>query len=135
MEDSTAPQISRRSTPLSTAIRKRAEQRPQPPGRYLQISAIGSPVVVCTSPSDVGINPATGAAIVANSGSGDITVFNIATPTSIKTFCSDTRAATSGCPVSGPNSVAVDYVRNIALVANSTSKSIAVVDLATLSVT
>src|SRR6202040_3659761 len=39
------------------------------------------------------------------------------------------------CPSSGPTSVSVDYVRNLALVVNSTTKTIAVVDLAAKQVT
>jgi DNA-binding beta-propeller fold protein YncE len=91
-----------------------------------------------SAPSDVAVNPATGMAVVANKGSNDISLIDLttATPTFITNLCTAAvGAATSSCPASGPSSVSVDYVRNIALVVNSASKTIAVVDLNTRAVT
>jgi YVTN family beta-propeller protein len=89
---------------------------------------------VGTAPSDVAVNPATGIAIVANKGSNDVTLIDLktATPTLITSICTIAVATPPPCPAStpsGPTGVSVDYVRNIALVVNSTSKTIAVVDL------
>ena len=83
------------------------------------------------------INPATGIAVVANKGSNDISLINLttATPTFIGNICTAAVGALPPCPSSGPTSVSVDYVRNLALVVNSTSKSIAVVDLNAQAVT
>jgi DNA-binding beta-propeller fold protein YncE len=88
----------------------------------------GSPVPVGTTPSDVAINPATGRVIVANTGSDNVTVFDLATPASKVSICTAAIGQTS-CAPSGPSSVAVDSVLNLALVANAKSNSIAVVDL------
>ncbi len=92
---------------------------------------------VGTTPADVAINPATGIAVVANTGSNDVTLIDLkpATPTVIATLCSGQPGAVAPCPASGPTSVAVDYVRNIALVVNSVSKTIAIVDLNSKSLT
>jgi DNA-binding beta-propeller fold protein YncE len=101
---------------------------------------------VAASPSDVAVNPATGIAVVANTGSNDVTLIDInpldpGTPKviqpSICTAAVGAGAATAGtpCPASGPTSVAVDYVRHIALVVNSTAKTVAVLDLNTNAVT
>jgi DNA-binding beta-propeller fold protein YncE len=92
---------------------------------------VGS-VPASSAPNDVAINPATGVAVVANTGSNDISLIdlNTATPTFIANICTAAvGAASSSCPPSGPTGVAVDYVRNIALVVNSIAKTIAVVDL------
>jgi DNA-binding beta-propeller fold protein YncE len=95
-----------------------------------------------TSPSDVAINPATGMAVVANTGSSNINLIDLTagTPTVQATICTAAVGAVPtgtppACPSSGPTSVSVDYVRNIALVVNSASKTIAVVDLNTKAVT
>jgi DNA-binding beta-propeller fold protein YncE len=87
-----------------------------------------------TSPSDVAINPATGMAVVANTGSNSISLIDLTagTPNVVAQICTADRNVPLPCtalPASGPTSVAVDYVRNIALVVNATSKTIAVVDL------
>ena len=93
-----------------------------------------------TSPSDVAINPATGIAVVANFGSNNINLIDLTagTPTVTATICTAAVGLVPPCPAtpaSGPTSVSVDYVRNIALVVNATSKTIAVVDLANQAVT
>jgi len=95
-----------------------------------------------TSPSDVAINPATGMAVVANTGSNNISLIDLtaSTPAVQATICTAAvgavpTGAPPACPSSGPTSVSVDYVRNIALIVNSTSKTIAVVDLNTRAVT
>jgi DNA-binding beta-propeller fold protein YncE len=98
---------------------------------------VGS-VPASSAPNDVAINPATGVAVVANTGSNDISLIDLttATPTFIANICTAAvGAASSSCPPSGPTGVAVDYVRNIALVVNSIAKTIAVVDLNTKAVT
>ena len=89
------------------------------------------------SPTDVAINPATGVAVVADSGTNDVTLIDLTTSPAAKIgtpICTAAVGAVAPCPTSGPKSVAVDYVRNIALVVNSTSKTIAVIDLAARSV-
>ena len=92
--------------------------------------AVGS-VPASSAPSDVAINPATGMAVVANTGSNDVSLVDLtqATPTVVATICTAAVGATVPCPASGPSSVSVDYVRNIALVVNTAAKTIAVVDL------
>ena len=95
-------------------------------------------LLVGTAPSDVAINPATGMAVVVNTGSNDITLINLTTsPPSVivASICTAAVGAVAPCPNSGPKSVAVDYVRNIALVANTASQTIAVIDLASRAVT
>ncbi len=105
--------------------------------------AVGS--ATASAPSDVAINVATGMVVVANKGSNDISLIALpdntftnsssGTPTFIANICTATvGAAPPPCAPSGPNSVSVDSVRNIALVVNSTTKTIAVVDLSTQSV-
>jgi len=98
--------------------------------------AVGS-VPASSAPSDVAVNPSTGMAVVANKGSNDVTLIDLttATPTFIANICTGAVGAAPPCPASGPNSVSVDYVRNIALVVNSTSQTVAVVDLNAQAVT
>ena len=93
--------------------------------------------IAASAPSDVAINPATGIAVVANKGSNDISLINLTTttPTFITNICTAAVGAVPPCPSSGPTGVTVDYVRNLALVVNSTAKSIAVVDLNAQAVT
>jgi DNA-binding beta-propeller fold protein YncE len=99
--------------------------------------AVGS--AATSAPSDVAINAATGIAVIANTGSNDISLIDLSVrspvPVNICTAAVGLNPANSSCPASGPTSVAVDYVRNIALVVNSTSKTIAVVDLNAQAVT
>jgi hypothetical protein len=96
-------------------------------------SQIGTAIPVGSTPSSVAINTATGFAVVTNQGSGDISIINLASPGTPSTLCTDggsepctSRAATA------PISVAVDNIRNLALVANSsvTNPTLAVVNLA-----
>ncbi len=100
--------------------------------------AVGS--AAKSMPNDVAINPATGIAVVANTGSNDVSLIDLKgtgdaptnppSATLITNLCTAAvGAATSNCPPSGPTSVAIDSVRNIALVVNSTTQTIAVVDL------
>jgi len=102
---------------------------PSPPNRIPVGSAPAS-----SAPSDVAINPATGMAVVANTGSNDVSLIDLTatTPVVVANICTFALNLTPPCPTatpSGPTSVSVDWFRNIALVANSTSKTIAVVDL------
>ncbi len=99
---------------------------------------IGSPFPVGTMPSSVAINTATGFAVVANQNSNDITVINLGTPTSpslsasTASLCTGSLGTLAGsCVASTPVSVAVDNLRNLALVANSagSTPSLAVVNL------
>ncbi|HEY2647392.1 MAG TPA: YncE family protein [Candidatus Acidoferrales bacterium] len=98
---------------------------------YKVPSAVAVPVG--TAPSDVAINFATGIVVVTNMGSNDITLLDISSGVPgaplVASICTAAVGAAAPCPVSGPSSVSVDSVRNIALVVNSTSKTIAVVDL------
>jgi DNA-binding beta-propeller fold protein YncE len=95
-----------------------------------------SPLAVGTGPSDVAINPATGMAVVANTGSNDVTLIDMtaASPAVIAaSICTAAVGAGAPCPSSGPKTVAVAHLRttnqDIALVANSASKTIAEIDL------
>jgi len=90
-----------------------------------------------SAPNDVAVNPTTGMAVVANKGSNDVTLIDLTTttPTFIANICTGAVGATPPCPSSGPSTVAVDYVRNIALVVNSVSQTLAVVDLNAQAVT
>lgn len=91
--------------------------------------AVGS--AANSAPSDVAINPATGMAVVANTGSNDVSLIDLTTspPTLLGNICTAALGAVAPCPAAGPVSVSVDYVRNIALVVNSAAKTVAVVDL------
>jgi DNA-binding beta-propeller fold protein YncE len=96
------------------------------------------PLPAGSSPSDVAINPATGIAVVANTGSNDVTLIDLKTAAVVPgaaSICTAAVGAVAPCPSSGPKSVAVDYVLNIALVVNTTSQTIAVVDLSAKAVT
>jgi hypothetical protein len=104
-------------------------------------SQIASPTVG-TSPSAVAINTATGVAVVANQGSNDITLVSLpdgpiaAGGILTQSLCTGAlgsgSASSPGCVASAPVSVAVDNVRNLALVANSAvaNPTLAVVNLA-----
>jgi hypothetical protein len=91
-----------------------------------------------SSPSDVTINPATGLAIIANTGSDSVSFIDLTAKSPVlgATICTAAIGAVPPpCPThSGPNSIAVDYVRNIALVVNTTSQTIAVIDLSKMAV-
>jgi DNA-binding beta-propeller fold protein YncE len=92
---------------------------------------------VGTSPSAVAINPRTGVAVVANTGSNDISLISFAPasgpPAVIASICTFAGSGLAEpCPTgtpSGPVSVAIDDKLNEAVVANSASNSIAIVDL------
>jgi DNA-binding beta-propeller fold protein YncE len=95
------------------------------------------PLPAALSPSDVAINLATGIAVVANAGSNDVTLIDLKTSAVVPgavSICTAAVGAVAPCPSSGPKSVAVDYVRNIALVVNATSQTIAVIDLSKMAV-
>src|SRR5579862_9729475 len=108
-------------------------------------SPIGTPIHVGTKPTSVAINTATGIAVVANQNSNDITLvnLNLSPPAASGFICTGTVGATltptetSTCPASAPVGVAVDNIRNLALVANSNAPNptLAVVNLTTLQVT
>jgi DNA-binding beta-propeller fold protein YncE len=107
--------------------------------------------IAASAPSDVAVNPTTGVAVVANKGSNDISLINLSNvtraslgggtvPSVMANICTAAVGAVptgspAACPPSGPSGVAVDYVRNIALVVNSTTSTIAIVDLNTQAVT
>lgn len=103
----------------------------QPNYFFSSITTVAAQVPVGTSPSDVAINPATGMAVVANTGSNSVTLINLTggSATPIATICTASVGAAAPCPSSGPSSVAVDYVRNLALVVNAATNTVAVVDL------
>ncbi len=109
--------------------------------------SLAATVAVGSQPSAVAINTATGMAVVANRGSHDISVINLATGATVfASICTGAVGSSAApCPVaSSPSGVAVDNLRNIALVANHGSSintctfpecSIAVVNLSTGAVT
>ena len=95
---------------------------------------------VGSTPSSVAINTATGVAVVANQGSNDITLVSlpdgpmaaggIITPSLCTgALGSGSASSTGGCVAAAPVSVAVDNLRNFALVANSVTATLAVVNL------
>src|SRR5258706_2190224 len=87
------------------------------------------------SPSDVAINPATGIAVVANTGTNDVTLINLNTlTTDTLSICTAAVGASGACPASGPKSVAIDYLGNKALILNATTQTIAVLDLSSKSI-
>jgi DNA-binding beta-propeller fold protein YncE len=129
--------------PTKFAVTNLAVQPTYAPPSSTRI-AVGS-VPASSAPNDVAINPATGIAVVANTGSNDISLIDLKGPNDVPTspptatfitnICTAAVGALPPCPSSGPTGVSVDYVRNIALVVNSTSKTIAVVDLSAQAVT
>ena len=99
---------------------------------------IGAALPVGTTPSDVAINPATGMAVIANSGSNDVTLIDVSatSPTVLLASLCTGALGTASAPcsvVTGPKSVAVAHLinptKNIALVANATAKTISEIDL------
>ncbi len=123
--------IKSNSDPTKFAVANLAVQPTYAPPISATRIAVGS-VAASSAPIDVAINIATGMAVVANKGSNDVSLIDLsaATPTFIANLCTGAvGTASTSCPVSGPSSVAVDSVRNVALVVNSTAKTIAVVDL------
>jgi DNA-binding beta-propeller fold protein YncE len=114
---------------------------PSPIGLPLTVGPTPPPgTTVNPAPTDVAVNPASGRAVVANAGTDDVTVVDIgaSSPAVIAhSICTASPTAGTGpnCPPAGPRGVAIDYVRNLALVANGTSKSIAVIDLGSNRVT
>jgi DNA-binding beta-propeller fold protein YncE len=105
---------------------------------------VGTAITVGTTPSDVAINPATGMAVVANTGSNDVTLIDATAtnPTAplLASLCTGALGTASApCSVvTGPKSVAVAHLinptKNIALVANATAKTISEIDLDSRSV-
>ena len=93
------------------------------------------------NPAAVAINAATGLAVIANKGSNDITLIDLTAgiPVVVATsICTGSVGAVSApCPgtATAPLSVAVDDLRNIALVANSGTNTLSVVDLSAHAVT
>jgi YVTN family beta-propeller protein len=77
-------------------------------------------VAVGTQPSAVAVNTATGTAVVANSGSNNISLIDLASNTVVNTIAVGT----------SPTGVAVDNLRNLAVVANNGSNDITIVNLA-----
>jgi DNA-binding beta-propeller fold protein YncE len=116
-----------------TAVPKQVGPPPSGVVGVVTVGAIGTNPI----PTAVAINTATGVAVVANRGTNDITLVNLgslATPSlsiltpSLCTGSIGTSAAPCGV-ATGPTSVAVDNIRNLALVANSGNSMLAVVDL------
>ena len=87
----------------------------------------GPTITVGTTPTSVAINTATGITVVANQGSNNITLINLATQMAVSSFCTD--GSSGSCTATGPVSVAVDNIRNLALVANNANATLAVVDI------
>jgi DNA-binding beta-propeller fold protein YncE len=114
-------------------------------------SLSGSPLTVGTTPSDVAINPATGMAVVANTGSHDITLIDLTAPSPTiiaGSICTAATGMVAPCAAPGPKGVAVAHIsatnQDIAVVANSTgltcpqatppSCSVSIIDLKSKSV-
>ena len=117
----------------STNIAVQPDANANPP------TQIGGPLAVGTMPNDAAINPATGMAVIANTGSNDVTLIDLsgASPSVIlASLCTGAMGATSapGCSASGPTGVAVAHLisptqRNIALVANHAANTLSEIDL------
>lgn len=87
--------------------------------------SVTATLTVGMQPSAVAINTTTGIAVVANRGSGTISLIDLGTNTVL------------GTPIpvgTSPTGVAVDNERNLAVVANNGNDTISVVDLATSAV-
>ncbi len=93
---------------------------------------------VGTMPSAVAVNTATGVAVVANQGSNDVTLIDLTqSPPKVlvPSICTGATGLAPPCPAgAAPTGVAVDNLRNLALVANSANNTVAVIDLAAHSV-
>lgn len=94
---------------------------------------------VGVAPSAVAVNTATGVAVVANQGSDDVTLIDLTQSPPrvlVQSICTGATGLTPPCAAgsAGPTGVAVDNLRNLALVANSKNNTVAVVDLAAHSV-
>jgi DNA-binding beta-propeller fold protein YncE len=95
------------------------------------------PLPPCNSPVAIAMDTAKGLAVVANQGTNDVTLIDLTQPTPVIRgyICTATVGAaltvteSGACPPSGPTGVAVDNLRHIALVANATTNTAAVIDL------
>ncbi len=90
-------------------------------------SQLGSPIAVGTSPTSVAIDTSMGIAVVANQGSNNITLINLATQVAVSSLCTDGNSGP--CTLTGPVSVAVDNIRHLAVVANNGNATLAVIDI------
>ncbi len=95
-------------------------------------------LTVGTKPGAVAVNTATGMAVVANHDSNDITLIAL-TPAAPAVCTSPVTSFPGVCVASvpvgmGPTGVAVDNVRNLAVVANNGDNTVSVVNLATQAV-
>ncbi len=129
--------IKSNSDPTKFAVANLAVQPTYAPPLSATRIAVGS-VPASSAPSDVAIDTALGMAVVANKGSNDVSLIDLTTttPTFIVNLCTAAQGtASSSCLASGPTSVSIysAFVNgnsiNEAVVVNSTSKTIAVVDL------
>lgn len=94
----------------------------------------GAALPVGTTPSAVAINTATGIAVVANQGSDSVTLIDLTqSPPAVvvPAICTGAVGAAPPCSAgsAAPTGVAVDNLRNLALVANSANNTVAVIDL------
>ncbi len=116
-----------------------------PPAATQSSVGTANTLTLGTQPSAVAINHATGIAVVANQGSNDVTLIDMTqNPPAVvlPSLCTETVGDTGPCgaadassPKTGPVGVAVDYLLNMALVANGTSDTITVIDLSQHKVT
>jgi DNA-binding beta-propeller fold protein YncE len=116
----------------------------QPDANANPPTPIGSPLAVGKTPNDVAINPATGMAVVANSGSNDVTLIDLSgsSPSVLLASLCTGAVGTASAPcttTSGPMGVAVAHLINpskdIALVANTATKTLSEIDLNARTVT
>ncbi len=101
-------------------------------------SVLGLPLPVGTQPGAVAVNTATGIAVVANRGSNNITL--IALTMADPMLCPGLRTFPAVCAASitvgaSPTGVAVDNVRNLAVVVNNGDKTVSIVNLGSGTVT
>ena len=127
----------------------------QPPVSFTPTPLAGSPITVGASPSSVAIDTATGIAVIANQGTQitgggghDVTLIDLkqSPPARLGFICTELVGAALSTPEPtcpgvgpaerpGPASVAIDNLRNLALVANSGNNTLAVIDLTSRTVT
>ena len=89
------------------------------------------------TPVAISVDTATGLAVVANQGTNDVTLIDLTQPTPVIRgyICTATVGAaltvteSGACPGVRLTGVAVDNLRHIALVANATTNTAAVIDL------
>lgn len=101
--------------------------QPDPPSG----SSVTTPVIG-NQPVAVAINTATGMAVVANRGSNNVAIIEIASPPAAGPLPTCSAGTPTNCVIAvgpSPTGVAVDNARNLAVVANNGDDTISIIDL------